>query len=72
VLLLTRRGTPVTAPVSTLGELTGWAAHRHRRVVTRTATKNQLLGQLDRCFPGGRWRCQIRSAPESAGRIVSM
>jgi transposase len=28
----------------------GW--HRRRRVLTRTATKNQLLGQLDRCFPG--------------------
>ena len=34
------------------GELTAWAGHRHRRVLTRTATKNQLLGQLDRCFPG--------------------
>ena len=28
------------------------AGHRQRRVATRTATKNQLLGQLDRCFPG--------------------
>ena len=35
-----------------IGELAAWAAHRHRRVATRTATKNQLLGQLDRCFPG--------------------
>ena len=26
--------------------------HRSRRVRTRTATKNQLLAQLDRCFPG--------------------
>ena len=26
--------------------------HRSRRVATRTATKNQLLGQLDRAFPG--------------------
>jgi hypothetical protein len=26
--------------------------HRGRRVQTRTATKNQLLAQLDRCFPG--------------------
>jgi len=51
-LLLAGRGTPVTASVAALGELAGWAAHRHRRVVTRTATKNQLLGQLDRCFPG--------------------
>ena len=35
-----------------IGELAAWAAHRHRRVATRTATKNQLLGQLDRCLPG--------------------
>jgi transposase len=33
-------------------ELTGWAMQRGRRVLTRTATKNQLLAQLDRCFPG--------------------
>ena len=39
-------------PPASVGELTAWAAHRHRRVATRTATKNQLLGQLDRCFPG--------------------
>jgi hypothetical protein len=30
----------------------GWAMHRSRRIWTRTATKNQLLAQLDRCFPG--------------------
>jgi transposase len=35
-----------------LGGLTAWAAHRSRRVAARTATKNQLLGQLDRAFPG--------------------
>lgn len=35
-----------------LGELAAWAGHRSRRVATRTATKNQLLGQLDRAFPG--------------------
>ena len=29
-----------------------WAAHRTRRVAVRSATKNQLLGQLDRAFPG--------------------
>jgi len=32
--------------------LQAWSAHRTRRVLTRTATKNQLLGQLDRSFPG--------------------
>lgn len=35
-----------------IGELSAWAGHRNRRVTTRTATKNQLLGQLDRAFPG--------------------
>ena len=37
---------------STITELSGWAMHRSRRIWTRTATKNQLLAQLDRCFPG--------------------
>lgn len=35
-----------------IGELSAWAGHRSRRIITRTATKNQLLGQLDRAFPG--------------------
>src|ERR1700731_603261 len=35
-----------------IGELAAWASHRSRRVATRTATKNQLLSQLDRAFPG--------------------
>ena len=51
-LVLAGHGVPVTAPAVTLTELTGWAMHRRRRVQTRTATKNQLLAQLDRCFPG--------------------
>jgi transposase len=51
-LVLAGRGTPVTARETVLGELAAWSAHRIRRVETRTATKNQLLGQLDRSFPG--------------------
>jgi transposase len=51
-LLLAGRGVPVGEPVASIEGLTAWVAHRHRRVQTRTATKNQLLGQLDRCFPG--------------------
>jgi hypothetical protein len=51
-LVLAGRGIPVTARDEVLSELTAWAAHRSRRVGTRTATKNQLLGQLDRSFPG--------------------
>lgn len=51
-LVMAGHGSPVTAREQVLGELTAWSAHRTRRVETRTATKNQLLGQLDRCFPG--------------------
>jgi transposase len=51
-LLLAGRGVRVQPEVPTLGQLAAWAGHRQRRVGTRTATKNQLLGQLDRCFPG--------------------
>lgn len=51
-LLLAGRGEPVTDRQQVLGELAAWAAHRSRRVAARTATKNQLLGQLDRAFPG--------------------
>lgn len=51
-LVLSGRGVPVTARDGVVGELAAWSAHRTRRVETRTATKNQLLGQLDRSFPG--------------------
>jgi transposase len=34
------------------GELKAWSAHRISRVEIRTALKTQLLGQLDRSFPG--------------------
>jgi transposase len=51
-LLLAGRGLPVRDRSMVLGELTAWSAHRSARVVLRTATKNQLLGQLDRTFPG--------------------
>jgi len=51
-LLLAGRGVAVRTREVVLGELAAWAAHRNRRVATRTATKNQLLGQLDRSFPG--------------------
>ena len=51
-LLLAGRGQPVRDRSLVLGELTAWSAHRTGRVALRTATKNQLLGQLDRSFPG--------------------
>lgn len=51
-LLLAGRGLPIRSSDAVLGELTAWSAHRTSRVALRTATKNQLLGQLDRTFPG--------------------
>lgn len=51
-LVLAGRGDPVGGRDAVIGELVAWSAHRTRRVVIRTATKNQLLGQLDRSFPG--------------------
>ena len=51
-LLLAGRGLPVRDRSIVLTELTAWSAHRTGRVALRTATKNQLLGQLDRSFPG--------------------
>ena len=51
-LVLAGRGTPLTVREPVIGEISAWAAHRTRRVQSRTATKNQLLGQLDRAFPG--------------------
>lgn len=46
------RGQPITDRGVRIGELAAWATHRSRQVAARTATKNQLLGQLDRAFPG--------------------
>jgi transposase len=51
-LVLAGRGYSVAGRDEVIGELTAWAAHRTRRVAVRTATKNQLLGQLDRSFVG--------------------
>jgi transposase len=51
-LVLAGHGVAVTTRSATITELSGWAMHRSRRILTRTATKNQLLAQLDRCFPG--------------------
>ena len=51
-LVLAGRGQPVAAAQTLFGEISAWASHRSRRVAVRTATKNQLLGQLDRAFPG--------------------
>ena len=51
-LMLAGRGRVIGEREVLIGELAAWAQHRSRRVATRTATKNQLLAQLDRAFPG--------------------
>ena len=51
-LVLAGRGLPISVAGEALVELAAWVAHRSRRVQVRTATKNQLLGQLDLSFPG--------------------
>ena len=51
-LLLAGRGLPVRDHDTVQTELTAWSTHRTSRVALRTATKNQLLAQLDRTFPG--------------------
>ena len=64
-LLLAGRGLPVRNSDTVLTELTAWSAHRTGRVALRTATKNQLLGQLDRSFPG-----LTRALPDVLGTKV--
>lgn len=51
-LVLAGRGVPVTTRAEVVGELAAWVGQRARRVEARAALKNQLLGQLDRAFPG--------------------
>ena len=51
-LLVAGRGLPVGRTDPAMVELAGLVAHRARRVQVRSALKNQLLGQVDRCFPG--------------------
>ena len=51
-LLLAGRGYEVAVGDEPLVELCAWVAHRRRRVQVRSGLKNQLLGQVDRCFPG--------------------
>jgi transposase len=68
-LVLAGRGYPVRAPVDAVVELAAWVAHRRRRVLVRTATKNQLTGQVDRCFPG-LGACLSSVCDTKVGRLV--
>ena len=64
-LLLAGRGLPVRDRDTVLAELTAWSARRTGRIQIRTATENQLLGQLDRSFPG-----LTRALPDVLGTKV--
>jgi transposase len=69
-LLVAGRGREVMPGPDPLLELRWWAGLRHRRVMTIIATKNQLLGQMDRAFPGA-GRCVSRSLLDTkVGRLV--
>lgn len=69
-LLLAGQGIPAGGQDTVIADLAAWVAHRARRVHARTAVRNQLLGQLDRCFPG-----LTLALPEvlgtKAGRLVA-
>jgi transposase len=51
-LIVAGRGYQTGQVSDAMIELIAWVAHRRRRIHVRTATKNQLLGQVDRAFPG--------------------
>jgi transposase len=69
-LLVAGRGREVTPGWDPMFELGSWVALRHRRVGTIIATKNQLLGQMDRAFPGA-GQCVAGSLLDTkVGRLV--
>jgi transposase len=69
-LVVAGRGYQVGQASEAMVELAAWVAHRGRRIQVRTATKNQLLGQLDRAFPGA-GRCTASSLlATKVGRLI--
>lgn len=69
-LLVVGRGLIVARRSEALQQLQAWAAMRHRRIGAVIATKNQLLGQMDRAFPGAS-RCVAGSLLDTkVGRLV--
>jgi transposase len=69
-LLVVGRGLVVAARSEALAQLQAWTAMRHRRVTAVIAVKNQLLGQMDRAFPGAS-RCVAGSLLDTkVGRLV--
>jgi transposase len=69
-LLVAGRGLVVAGRSDALAQLQAWTAMRHRRITAVIAVKNQLLGQMDRAFPGAS-RCVAGSLLDvKVGRLV--
>jgi transposase len=69
-LLVVGRGIVVGHRSEPLAQLQAWAGLRHRRITAVIAVKNQLLGQMDRAFPGA-GRCVAGSLLDTkVGRLV--
>jgi transposase len=68
-LLRAGHGAEYAQPDPVVAELAAWVAHRQRRVEARTALKNQLLGQVDRIFPGVTG-CIRRPLGSKVGRLI--
>lgn len=69
-LLVVGRGLLVAPRSDALAQLQAWAAMRQRRIAAVIAVKNQLLGQMDRTFPGA-GRCVSMSLLDTkVGRLV--
>lgn len=69
-LLVVGRGLVVARRSEALQQLQAWAAMRHRRIGAVIATKNQLLGQMDRAFPGVGRCVSVSLLDTKVGRLV--
>lgn len=69
-LLVAGRGHPAGRRDAALAELQAWTALRFRRVTAVIAAKNQLLGQMDRAFPGAGSCVAASLLDTKVGRLV--
>jgi transposase len=69
-LLVVGRGRVVATRSEALQQLQAWAAMRHRRIGAVIAVKNQLLGQMDRAFPGAGSCVSVSLLDTKVGRLV--
>lgn len=69
-LLVAGRGHPAGRRQRELLELRAWVGMRHRRVAATIALKNQVLGQMDRAFPGAGASVSSSLLRTKVGRLV--